>query len=308
MSAANVIGNDNLFANLQAEAEAIEAEAPPKRKPGRPKGSGVKVKKSANVDKDVKEDLEELLNPPEKAAKTSKKKTKKVEELDADAEKEAQKKQSLLLVLHHYAENKRFAEYLKQVAPKELYSKNLSKKSIEELEEIVVRVRFCVNNKNGGPISDAAIKGVFAYAEMAATRVSRGRVLLQGTTEQLWADEEFLDLLEQLKLEYLNFAKLDPKLQISLIIARTAFAVNGINQHNREMKRREQEVAAVGRPNYEAPPPATSIPSQTQPVQEQVAPVQLPPIPPYIPNLPMIPPIIAPPTDKDPIEMLLGKK
>lgn len=314
---AGVLGEDNLFAGLQEEVKAAEEQEPPKKTRAKKATKSVKVKKSSaaaaepesKTMEEVKEDIQELLDEPPKPKRTTKpKKTKKVEDLDPVAQAEAEKKQALLMVLMHYSENVRFGEYLKRVAPKELYSKTLAKKSLEELEDLVVRVRFVVNNKNGGPISDGMIKGVFTAAENITTKASKGRVLLQGTTNQLWQDEEFLDLMEQIKLEYLNFAAWDPKIRLAMVVGRTAFMVNAINQHEAAKRREDAKHSDLSgdranqQQQHQAPaqqqqaPVATQQPAAAPPAQQQLYNLPIPPIP-----------VIVPPSD-DPIEKLLGKK
>lgn len=312
---AGVLGEENLFAGLQEEVKKAEEEEPPKKTRAKKATKSVKVKKVAAAEpesktmEEVKEDIQELLDETKPKKTTRSKKTKKVEDLDPVAQAEAEKKQALLMVLMHYSENVRFGEYLKRVAPKELYSKTLAKKSLEELEDLVVRVRFVVNNKNGGPISDGMIKGVFTAAENITTRASKGRVLLQGTTNQLWQDEEFLDLMEQIKLEYLNFAAWDPKIRLAMVVGRTAFMVNAINQHEAAKRREDAKHSDLSgdRANQQAQHQA---PAQQQQQQAPVATQQQtpPPAQQQLYNLPIPPiPVIVPPSD-DPIEKLLGKK
>lgn len=308
---AGVLGEDNLFAGLQEEVKAAEEQEPPKKTRAKKATKSVKVKKVAEPESktmdEVKEDIQELLDETKPKKTTRPKKTKKVEDLDPVAQAEAEKKQALLMVLMHYSENVRFGEYLKRVAPKELYSKTLAKKSLEELEDLVVRVRFVVNNKNGGPISDGMIKGVFTAAENITTKASKGRVLLQGTTNQLWQDEEFLDLMEQIKLEYLNFAAWDPKIRLAMVVGRTAFMVNAINQH--EAAKRREDAKHSDLSGDRANQQQHQAPAQ----QQQQAPVAAqqqaaPPAQQQLYNLPIPPiPVIVPPSD-DPIEKLLGKK
>jgi hypothetical protein len=153
---------------------------------------------------------------------------------DEDHKASAESKQNMLQVIERYGNNDRFGKYLKTKGFSLCNQVTLSKKSNTELEELVNRVRFCINTKNSTGISDTVLMKLVHTGETVVTENSGGEVVLTGLTERLWSNDKFLDLLETLKLEYMSFINIDYRLQLIAIISTTAYEINASHQLTRK--------------------------------------------------------------------------
>ncbi len=192
-----------------------------------------------------------------------KKKTKKKVSIPPPTEEEAEAKQKLLMILTHYGTSPRLGAYLKKMGFKNLNSTIVQKKSVAELEELVARVRFCSNNKTNDASQDALIKTVMKGTESLTTLASRGRVDISGTTERCFADEDWLDMLEQIKIEYLSFAQMSLPVRFGMSTVGIAMSVMKEKAVARVKERDADLLAAPIKPAQ----PSSSQPGQPQPAK-----------------------------------------
>ena len=156
--------------------------------------------------------------------------TSKPEPTSGDIEKH----QEHVLMLSRYGAHERFSEYLGKLAF-ELKPSALKKKSLNELEELLQRVRTSVSNKN---VSDVFTELSFGAIQAAETIVTVSRlgetVRLKGITDVLKEDETFLDLLSMIELENQNLSYVSPYVRMIYTVATAGMKVHGINQmmHN----------------------------------------------------------------------------
>jgi len=156
--------------------------------------------------------------------------TSKPEPTSGDIEKH----QEHVLMLSRYGAHERFSEYLGKLAF-ELKPSALKKKSLNELEELLQRVRTSVSNKN---VSDIFAELSFGAIQAAETLISVSRlgetVRLKGITDVLKDDETFLDLLSLIELENQNLSYVSPYVRMMYTVSTAAMKVHAINQmmHN----------------------------------------------------------------------------
>ena len=156
--------------------------------------------------------------------------TSKPEPTSGDIEKH----QEHVLMLSRYGAHERFSEYLGKLAF-ELKPSALKKKSLDELKELLQRVRTSVSNKN---VSDVFTELSFGAIQAAETIVTVSRlgetVRLKGITDVLKEDETFLDLLSMIELENQNLSYVSPYVRMIYTVATAGMKVHGINQmmHN----------------------------------------------------------------------------
>jgi len=137
-------------------------------------------------------------------------------------------------MLSRYGSHERFSEYLGKLAF-ELKPATLKKKSLNELTELLQRVRTSVSNKN---VSDVFTELSFGAIHAAETIVTVSRlgetVRLKGITDVLKEDETFLDLLSMIELENQNLSYVSPYIRMIYTVATAGMKVHGINQmmHN----------------------------------------------------------------------------
>ena len=106
---------------------------------------------------------------------------------------------------------------------------SLNKKSETELTELLGRVKYCIANKGDNHEIDNYIKAGLSAAEK--TICARTPLKVQGTTAALYANDQFLDDLETLKLEYLTFGSVDYRLRLLLSIGKTGMTMHAINSN-----------------------------------------------------------------------------
>ena len=186
----------------------------------------VKEKSTSNLkeDKEFMKALHSLSTTitPDKKPRNSK----KMKQPDIPTDEMGEKKQDLIMKLIRYGENARFSKYLKDMSFK-LTSGALNNKSVEALEELLSRVRYSIANRSNDTFMDDMIKNGFMNGELLIHMKTRAKI--KGTTALLWQNEQFLDDLEAVKLEYLNFGGISPKARLCLTITKTAFICHSLN-------------------------------------------------------------------------------
>ena len=139
-------------------------------------------------------------------------------------------KVKLVMAIQAYGKNARLGPYLKECGHKfdDSYLKNLS---IDDLKFELEKQEVVLGSKQNGGLIDAGIKNGMLFTEQLICKSKRFKV--QGTTEKLYTDDHYLDLLERVKIKYtLPFVKLDPVLELTLCIAQTAMLVHHENSYS----------------------------------------------------------------------------
>lgn len=237
-------GGVNLF-DFKFEDEPEEEK--PKKKATKPK---LKPKKSEP------ENEEEETEQP--------KKTKKKVTIPKATEEEAEAKEKLLMILQRYSSSPRLGPMLKKEFKPSLTSSKITRMSIPELEELVTRVRTRCNNKSNTQGQDKMIKLAMQTSENVITGATKGKLDVIGTTEMCFADEEWLDMLEQIKIEYLSFAQMSLPLRFTFATASISYKV--------AMEKRKEKVIKEN-PDLLAPPPPPVPSTATHNVEPYKLPV-----------------------------------
>ena len=134
----------------------------------------------------------------------------------------------LIYSIKHFENNKRFGNYLKNECKHNFDENYLRKLSIEELKLELEKQTVAISNKNNSSLIDSSLEKFIEFVENIVHNKTKYKI--KGTTQKLFADDHFLDLLEIIKLKYnIPFMKLDPALEISLIILQTAFITHQAN-------------------------------------------------------------------------------
>ena len=142
---------------------------------------------------------------------------------------DTKKNQELVLHLVRYGSSKRFAEYLKSLGF-QLTSSNLKKMSSTELEEMLVRVQTSIDNKSVSNFWSELALGGIQTTEMIVSSTRLGeKIKIQGLTDCLRGNEDFLDLLEILELSYANFTHIRPEIRLVYSIVSSGLKVHSVN-------------------------------------------------------------------------------
>ena len=134
----------------------------------------------------------------------------------------------LIYQIQHFSKNKRFGEYLKNECKHNFDENYLRKLSIDELKLELEKQSIALSNKNNNSLIDSSLEKFIEFIENIVHNKTKYKI--KGTTQKLFADDHFLDVLEIIKLKYnIPFLKMDPMLEISLIILQTAFIQHQAN-------------------------------------------------------------------------------
>lgn len=139
---------------------------------------------------------------------------------------EAEKHQNLLMILSGYYGSTRFSQLLKDnglIVP----VNTLKKKSIEQLEGELSRVRLLVSNKTSSSFINDQMKNISYVAEKSVDMMG---YKCRGFTDTLFSNNNFLDTLEEYRLESLNFAYVKPKYRMLMLGGQTLLAVNAAHK------------------------------------------------------------------------------
>jgi hypothetical protein len=140
-----------------------------------------------------------------------------------------EKHQEMVIMLSRYGQSKRFAEFLKSMGFN-LSVTHLKKCELDELEEILARVKTAINNKNVSNFWEELAFGVIQTGEIICTKTSLSqRIKIQGISEMLKSDDTFLDLLEQVELENQNLTYVSPYIRMLYAVVGSAMKCHGIN-------------------------------------------------------------------------------
>lgn len=139
------------------------------------------------------------------------------------------KHQEHCLMLSRYGSSPRFGEYLKSLSFV-LTPIKLRKLKLEQLEELLERVRTSVANKTVSDIWSNSITSGLGMVENFCTMTRlNDTIKLKGLTELLKDDESFLDLLEELKLNNQNLAYVSPYTRLVYTLMTSIMHVHGVN-------------------------------------------------------------------------------
>lgn len=162
------------------------------------------------------------------------------EEKSKDDPKE---KAKLVMAIQAYGNNQRFGKYLRDQGHR-FDESHLKHMTVSDLQFELEKQEVALSSKQNGGLVDIGIKnGLYALESMAC---KSGKFKINGTTEKLYMDEHFLDLVERVKIKYtLPFVKMDPVLELALCIGQTAFIChheNSFLQHKTNLDENVQDI------------------------------------------------------------------
>ena len=150
---------------------------------------------------------------------------------------ETKKHQELVLHLVRYGNSKRFCEYLKSLGF-QLTSSNLKKMTNDELNEILTRVQTSLDNKSVSNFWSELAFGGIQTTEMIVSSTKLGeKIKIQGLTDSLRDNDEFLDLIELLELSYANFTHVRPEIRLLYTLMSSGMKVHAVNSFMEKMKK-----------------------------------------------------------------------
>jgi hypothetical protein len=137
--------------------------------------------------------------------------------------------QTFVIMLSRYGSSRRFSDYLKSMGFV-LNISTLKKMDIEELKELLQRVKTSIDNKNVSNFWEDLTFGLIQTGEslVCATTLSQ-KIKLAGITEALRGDETFLDLLEQIELENQDITHASPYVRLVYSVVTASMKCHAVN-------------------------------------------------------------------------------
>lgn len=180
--------------------------------------------------------------------------------VDLNPNEAIEEHQKLVLAIHRYLSHPRFKEFLQQNGFK---ATNLEKKSKAQLNELLGRIRYTVQQKSAMGTNDLLMKSFFKGTENMIVNSSKNKIKVTGATELLWSDEVFLDDLATFQLEYLTFLNMDYRVRMATTIAKAGYLTHMGNTviERRQMQQTQQmaPVAPAVTPMEPQAPPPTPV-------------------------------------------------
>lgn len=131
-------------------------------------------------------------------------------------------KMKLIYSIQSFGKNKRFGDYLKNECQHNFSEGYLRKLTIEELKLELEKQQAALSNRNNSSLIDSSLEKFLQFAETMVHNKTKYKIA--GTTQKLYGDENFLDLIEMVKLKYsIPFVKLDPVVELSLVVLQTCW-------------------------------------------------------------------------------------
>lgn len=194
---------------------------------------------------------------PAAAASSSKSKKSHVKKEDIE------KHMELVLKIDKYRTSQRFADCLSR---SRLPLGDAPNMSVEELEELLVRINVIINNKGGAGSSllGTGIIGTATLIEGVAAK--KGFVQLRGWANSMSNDEEFTDLCEQISIDYSILSTLSPEKRLVLLAGKHAMKVYSINN----MLLKQQASMQQQQPQQQQPPQCPVMHTQPQAQVNQI--------------------------------------
>lgn len=151
-------------------------------------GIEAKSVQTAPAEKEKKRDKSDKLI--EKAKKSKERK----EKSDKDGDFKA--KSEIIENIRHYGRSERFKETLKDFDFKQKY---LESKTIEELNIHLSNIKSAIRSRRKGGIFQATTSSILPTIE---TVLTKSGAQVQGLSSEILKDDDMMDLLEEIKLEY----------------------------------------------------------------------------------------------------------
>lgn len=152
---------------------------------------------------------------------------------------EIQKHQEFILMISRYGTSERFGKYLKE-SGFVLANSKLKKMSMDELEELLERIKTTVSNKNVSDVWSESIMGGLSVGENVITMTAGDRIKIRGLVELLEKDECWKDLLEEIRLENQNLTYVSPYVRVAYMILTSGAKIHALNtlidQQNKPLK------------------------------------------------------------------------
>ena len=164
---------------------------------------------------------------------------------------DVEKHQSLLMQIDRYRMSERFKDLIRTSG---LRLSGIEDFSIEELEDLLTRIRTVVGNRTSGGGSVLGTGILMATSVVENMPITQKFADIHGMSALLSADPEFADIVEQLSIDYSIMSVLSPEKRLALLMIKTGMKMNSINHVKAVMQNKAAGVSV-------APPIVVSAPA-----------------------------------------------
>lgn len=194
----------------------------------------------------------------------------------AVSQEDIEQHMSLVLKIDKYRTSQRFADCL---ARSRLPLGDAPNMSIEELEELIIRINVVVGNRHagsGGMLGAGIVMGANVIEKLPITKRFAN---LDGWAASLQADDEFGDICEQISIDYSILDNMSPEKRLLFCLGKNAANAVGRNKMKERIAEHLQATRAAPQPpqpqpqqhaaaaEYQYKPPADSV-KAARPVME----------------------------------------
>lgn len=216
---------------MEEQPPPQDDDEPAKPKKGRPPKETAEEKKAkkegAEIDRLLARQERLDMKPSRRAPPPTKASGKKSKSRNGMDEDDVKKHMELLLKVDRYRTSTRFGECL---AHSRLPLLNVEHYSIEELEDLLTRIKVVTGNRHSGGGGMLQTGIVFGASVVETLPVTKRFANLDGFAATLAHDDEFGDLCEELSIDYSVMSSWSPEKRLLWCLGKNAMMVNGINK------------------------------------------------------------------------------
>lgn len=119
-------------------------------------------------------------------------------------------------------------------------------KNADQLKETYERMRCAIANKGSADWLPAILQlGIVGVESATASERLKNVIPLQGLSQMLFKNESFLDIVEELRLDYTSISAMGPEKRLAMVVGHSAFQVVLANKRVQAIQQeRDRKIAA----------------------------------------------------------------
>lgn len=135
------------------------------------------------------------------------------------------------MIIRRYQSNERFKDYITKELGVTFSYASLNKKSVSSLKDILERIRINLDNRNIDKIFSSATKSTSLVYEKVMSEFYD----IEGFTDNLFSQDNFLDCLEKIKIET-NLPQIPAPVQMGYMVIQTTLLTHELNKMKQPSK------------------------------------------------------------------------
>ena len=144
---------------------------------------------------------------------------------DSEDEDDDKDREKVILIINRFKNSLRFSKILNKI---KIDTLDMTKMSMKKLNGLLDKIRFTLDNSQNNDLINTAIFAGIGSLEKLATNLQLAK--LDGLTQNLMANEVFLDSIETLKIENnISLKFQDPKKRLMFELVKSVYMTHTIN-------------------------------------------------------------------------------